>query len=98
MTHKKSRKEWVLFLYVVGMTPAANRALANVRKICEEYLEGAYSLEVVDLAVHPALAEERQIFAVPTLVRQFPSPLRKVIGDMADIEKVIMGLDIRTAA
>jgi circadian clock protein KaiB len=95
---RKIREKWILFLYIAGMTPAAKRALANVRTICEEHLKGDYSLEVIDLIDHPALAEDQQIFAVPTLVRQLPPPLRKIIGDMADSEKVVVGLDIQAVA
>jgi circadian clock protein KaiB len=89
-------ERWVLYLYIAGMTPAANRALANIRAICEEHLQGQYSIDVIDLLEKPALAEGHQIFAVPTLVRQLPTPLRKIIGDLADSEKVLVGLDIRT--
>jgi circadian clock protein KaiB len=76
------------------MTPAARRALGNIKVICEEHLHGKYSLEVVDLMEQPALAETHQIFAVPTLVRQVPPPLRKIIGDLADSEQVLMGLEL----
>jgi circadian clock protein KaiB len=92
-----SNERWVLSLYVAGMTPAARRALSNIKAICEQHLEGRYSLEVIDLLERPALAEGNQIFAVPTLVRQLPEPLRKIIGDLADTGKVLVGLDIQTA-
>jgi circadian clock protein KaiB len=90
-------ERWILFLYVAGMTPAAKRALSNIQALCEEHLKGQYTLEVIDLLERPALAEGHQIFAVPTLVRQLPEPLRKIVGDLADVEKVLVGLDIRTA-
>jgi len=91
-------EKWILFLYVAGMTPAARRALANISAICEAHLKEQYTLEIIDLLERPALAEGHQIFAVPTLVRQIPEPLRKIIGDLADSEKVIVGLDIRSSA
>jgi circadian clock protein KaiB len=98
MTLQDPDERWILFLYVAGMTPAAKRALNNIKAICHEYLEGQYTLEVIDLLERPALAEGHQVFAVPTLVRQLPEPLRKIIGDLADSEKVLVGLDIQTAA
>jgi circadian clock protein KaiB len=97
MTQPDPAERWILFLYVAGMTPAAKRALSNIRAICEEHLEGQYTLEIIDLRERPALAEGHQVFAVPTLVRQLPEPLRKIIGDLADSEKVLVGLDIQTA-
>ena len=90
-----SPERWELRLYVAGMTPAAARALSNLKKICEEHLEGRYSLEIIDLLEQPALAEGEQIFAVPTLVRKLPPPLRKIVGDFTKTEKVLVGLDIR---
>lgn len=87
-------ERWVLFLYVAGMTPAANRALGNVKAMCDERVAGRYSLEVIDLVDHPELAEIHQIFAVPTLVRSCPLPVRKIIGDLADLEKVLVGLEL----
>jgi circadian clock protein KaiB len=91
-------EKWVLYLYVAGMTPAAKRALINIEAICKQHLQGRYSIEVIDLLEKPALAEGHQIFAVPTLVRQLPPPLRKIIGDLADTGRVVVGLDIQTAA
>jgi circadian clock protein KaiB len=90
-------EDWVLVLYIASMTPAARRALGNIKIICEEHLHGKYSLEVVDLMERPALAEAHQIFAVPTLVRQLPQPLRKLIGDLADLEQVLAGLELHAA-
>lgn len=97
MSDKDSDSKWVLRLYIAGMTPAAERALANITAICTERLDGRYSLEVIDLLERPALAEGDQIFAVPTLVRQLPPPLRKIIGDLSNTEKVVVGLDITSA-
>lgn len=96
MAHEDGGERWVLDLYVAGMTATAKRALANLHAICEEHLEGKYSLAVIDLLERPALAEDHQIFAVPTLVRRMPPPLRKVIGDLSESEKVLTGLDIHS--
>lgn len=86
---------WQLRLYVAGMTPTANRALHNLHKICEEHLAGNYQIEVIDLLEQPALAEGDQILAVPTLVRNLPEPILKIIGDLSNTEKVLVGLDLR---
>jgi circadian clock protein KaiB len=91
-------EQWILRLYIAGMTPTSRSAIANIKRICAEHLEGRYTLEVIDLVERPTLAEGDQIFAVPTLVRQLPPPLRKIIGDLSDTEKVIVGLDIQPAA
>ncbi len=96
MMVETSDKKWILRLYIAGLTPAAERALANIKTICAQHLKGQYSLEVIDLLKSPALAEGDQIFAVPTLVRQLPSPLRKIIGDLSNTAKVVVGLDIQT--
>lgn len=98
MSADKKDKKWALRLYIAGLTPAAERALANIKTICAQHLEGQYSLEVIDLLVSPALAEGDQIFAVPTLVRQLPTPLRKIIGDLSNTQKVVVGLDIKPVA
>jgi len=95
MNDENSDEKWILRLYVAGMTPTAERALANLKAICAEHLEGKYSIEVTNLLDSPALAEDNQIFAVPTLVRRLPPPLRKIIGDLSDTEKVVVGLDIK---
>lgn len=84
-----------LRLYVAGKTAKSVAALANLKKYCEEYLKGQYSIEVIDLLVQPQLAEGDQIFAIPTLVRKVPEPIRKIIGDLSNEEKVLVGLDIR---
>lgn len=88
-------ERWNLRLYVAGMTPAAHRAFESIRKICEEHLANRYSIEIVDLLQNPQLAEGEQIVAVPTLVRQLPPPVRKIIGDLSATEKVLVGLDIK---
>jgi circadian clock protein KaiB len=85
---------WELKLYVAGKTKKSITALKNLEKYCEEYLEGQYRIEIIDLLKKPHLSEGDQIFAVPTLVRKVPEPIRKIIGDLSDKEKVIVGLNI----
>jgi circadian clock protein KaiB len=85
---------WELKLYVAGKTPKSVTALRNLKKYCEEHLEGRYKIEVIDLLKKPQLAEGDQIFAVPTLVRKVPVPIRKIIGDLSNEEKVLVGLNI----
>jgi circadian clock protein KaiB len=85
---------FVLRLFVTGTTPRSARAIANLRRVCEEHLQGDYDLEVVDIYQHPEAAQKHQIIAAPTLVRMLPLPLRKIIGDLADEEKVLAGLDL----
>src|SRR5476651_840075 len=87
--------KYELRLYVAGKTAKSVTALANLQKYCEEHLKGQYKIEVVDLLVKPQLAEGDQIFAIPTLVRKVPEPIRKIIGDLSDEEKVLVGLNIR---
>lgn len=84
-----------LRLYVAGQTPKSLAAITNLRQLCETYLAGRYSIEVIDLLVTPALAAGDQIVALPTLVRRLPPPLKRVIGDLANTERVLVGLDIR---
>src|SRR5690242_8975063 len=91
----KSRPEYELRLYVAGQTPRAIAALTNLKKICEEHLEGRYSVEVIDLLEQPQLARGDQILAIPTLVRKLPSPLKKVVGDLSNSERVLVGLDLK---
>jgi circadian clock protein KaiB len=93
----KVKKEvtWDLILYVAGNTPKSAAALQNLTKYCEEHLKDQYRIKVVDLLVNPQLAEGDQIFAVPTLVRKVPVPIRKIIGDLSNEEKVLVGLNIR---
>jgi len=88
-------KQWELRLYVAGNTPKSMSALSNLKKYCEEHLQGKYQIEVIDLLAHPQLAEGDQIFAIPTLVRKVPQPIRKIIGDLSNKEKVLVGLNIR---
>jgi circadian clock protein KaiB len=87
--------KYELRLYVAGKTAKSVTALANLKRYCEEHLQGQYKIEVVDLLVHPQLAEGDQIFAIPTLVRKVPEPIRKIIGDLSNEEKVLVGLNIR---
>jgi circadian clock protein KaiB len=84
-----------LRLYVAGQTPKSITALANLKKICEEHLVGRYQIEVIDLLEHPQLAAGDQILAVPTLVRRLPEPLKRIIGNLSDMERVLVGLDLR---
>jgi circadian clock protein KaiB len=86
---------WKLRLYVAGMTPRAVAAFDNLTKLCEEHLAGCYEIEVVDLLVNPKLAAGDQILAVPTLVRRLPPPMKKIIGDLSNEERVLVGLDLR---
>jgi circadian clock protein KaiB len=86
---------WDLRLYVAGQTPRSVAALANLKKICEEHLAGKYRVEVVDLMANPALARSDQILAIPTLVRKLPAPARKIIGDLSQTERVLVGLDFQ---
>ena len=85
---------WVLRLYVAGQTPKSVAALANLKKVCEEYLAGKYTIEVIDLLVHPELAQGDQIVAIPTLVRKLPEPIRRIIGDLSNTERVLVGLQL----
>src|SRR5689334_21343276 len=89
------RNRWNLRLYVAGQTPRSVTAFKNLKDICEEYLKGQYHIEVVDLMENPTLARGDQILAVPTLVRKLPQPIRKIIGDLSDTERVLVGLDIQ---
>jgi circadian clock protein KaiB len=86
---------WELRLYIAGQTPKSVLALSNITKYCKEHLAGKYTIEIVDLLINPQLAAGDQIFAIPTLVRKFPEPLRKIIGDLSNEEKVLVGLNIR---
>jgi circadian clock protein KaiB len=89
---------YVLRLYVIGSTTRSARVIHNIRKICEEHLEGRYDLEIVDLAQHPTLAKGEQIIAAPTLIKQLPLPLRRFIGDMSHTDRILLGLDLREVA
>ena len=92
---KATKKQYQLRLYIAGNTPRSSAALTNLKKYCEQHLTGLYEIEVIDLLVNPQLAEGDQILAVPTLVKQVPEPVRKIIGDLSNEEKVLVGLDIR---
>ena len=91
---KVKEETWELKLYVAGQTTKSSAALKNLKRYCEEHLKGKYILEVIDLLEKPQLAEGDQIFAIPTLVRKVPSPIRKIIGDLSNEEKVLVGLNV----
>jgi circadian clock protein KaiB len=87
-------ERYILRLYVTGMTPRSLRALKNLQKICDEYLKGRYDLEVIDIYQQPALTKGEQIVAAPTLIKKLPLPMRRIIGDMSDRDRVLVGLDL----
>lgn len=89
---------WELKLYVAGQTPKSIRAFANLRRICQEHLDGRCHIEVIDLLQNPQLAKDDQIVAIPTLIRRLPEPLKKIIGDLSNEEKVLIGLDVKRSA
>jgi circadian clock protein KaiB len=91
-------ERWELRLYVAGQTPRAITAFANLKKLCEQHLSGRYTIEVVDLLLNPTLAAGEQILAIPTLVRKLPEPVKKIIGDLSNEERVLVGLDLRPKA
>jgi len=91
---KAKSDSYVLRLYVAGQTPRSIAAFANLKKICEEHLAGRYKLQVIDLLENPKLARGDQILAIPTLVRKLPEPVRKIIGDLSNTERVLIGLDL----
>ena len=90
-----AKNEFQLRLYVAGQTARSVAALENLRRLCETHLQGRYKIEVIDLLVNPKLAAGDQILAVPTLVRKFPEPIRKIIGDLSNEERVLVGLDVQ---
>lgn len=94
---ENNEENWELRLYIAGNTTRSQAALSNLKRYCEEHLSGRYSIEVIDLREHPQLAEGDQILAVPTLVKKVPEPIRKIIGDLSNEEKVLVGLNIRPA-
>jgi circadian clock protein KaiB len=94
-TSRTTAKTYQLRLYVAGQTPKSLTAFANLKKLCEEHLAGQYEIEVIDLLKKPQLASGDQILAIPTLVRRLPSPIKKIIGDLSNTERVLVGLDIR---
>ena len=95
---KASSSRYVLKLYVAGQSPKSVNAIANIKKICEVSLQGRYVLDVIDLYQQPQLAQGEQVIALPTLIRKLPHPLRRIIGDMSNTERVLVGLDIRSNA
>ena len=95
LTGSANIDEWNLRLYVAGKTSKSVAALENLSKLCEEHLPGKYHIEVVDLLVYPQLAKGDQIIAIPTLVRKLPEPIRKVIGDLSNVERTLIGLQLR---
>jgi len=88
-------ENWTLRLYVAGRTPRCASAEENLRRVCEEHLAGRYSIEIVDLMENPTLAQGDQILAIPTLVRRLPQPVRRIIGDLSNTERVLVGLDLK---
>jgi len=94
---RQAGKLWQLRLYVAGQTPKSLTAFSNLKTICENHLKGRYDIEVIDLVEQPQLSKGDQILAVPTLVRKLPQPVRKIIGDLSDTERVLVGLDLRPA-
>ena len=92
---KSSKKQYQLRLYIAGTTPKSVAALRNLKQYCEQHLKGLYEIEVIDLLINPQLAEGDQILAIPTLVKKIPAPVRKIIGDLSNEQKVLVGLDIR---
>jgi circadian clock protein KaiB len=91
----QSDQKYMLKLYVTGSSARAEQAIENLRRICEQDLNGRYELEIIDVLEHPELAEEARILATPTLIKQLPPPLRRVIGDLSDKDKVLLGLEVR---
>ena len=87
--------QYVLHLYVTGMTPRSASAIENLKQVCDQHLEGRYTLQVTDIYQHPSLARDEQIIAAPTLIKELPLPLRRIIGDLSDREKVLFGLDLK---
>lgn len=88
-------EKYLLRLYITGITPKSTQAIQNIKKICEENLKGRYELEVIDIYQQPTLAKDEQIIAAPTLIKKLPLPLRRLIGDMSDKERILVGLDLR---
>jgi circadian clock protein KaiB len=92
----QDKAKYVLRLYVTGMTPKSTRAITNIQTLCEQYLKGRYELDVVDIYQQPKLAKGEQIIATPTLIKKLPLPLRKLIGDMSDTERFLVGIDLKS--
>lgn len=93
----ESPAEWELRLYVTGTSPKCTRAVANLQRVCEEHLAGRYRIQIVDLLENPRLAADDQILAVPTLVRKLPEPIRKIVGDLSDTDRLLVGLQLRAS-
>lgn len=96
-TGKTAEERWNLRLYVAGQTPRSVTAFSNLKRLCEERLAGRYLIEVIDLVSHPQLAQSDQIIAIPTLVRKLPEPIKRVVGDLSNIERVLVGMDLQAA-
>ena len=96
-SHRRPTEPWVLRLYVAGQMPASLAASSNLKKICESHLKGRYRIEVIDLLEQPELASGDRIMAIPTLIRKLPKPMRKIIGDLSDTDRVLVALDLRAA-
>lgn len=92
---KQGKTKYVLRLYIAGITPRSTQAVLNIRNLCEEYLRGRFDLEVIDIYQQPILAEGEQIIAAPTLIKKLPLPLRRFIGDLSNIDRILVGLDLR---
>jgi circadian clock protein KaiB len=95
---RPSEEKWELRLYTAGQTPKSVAAFNNLKRLCEEHMPGRYEIEVIDLMLNPRLAKEDQIVAIPTLVRKLPEPLRRIIGDLSDTERALVGLQLRPRA
>ena len=93
---QRPSEQWELRLYTAGQTPKSVLAFKNLKRICEQHMPGQYHIEIIDLMQNPRLAKEDQIVAIPTLVRRLPAPLRKIIGDLSDEERTLVGLQLRT--
>ncbi|HEY3898142.1 MAG TPA: circadian clock KaiB family protein [Chthoniobacter sp.] len=94
----KSSSEWTLRLYVAGQTPRSITAFSNLKRLCEERLAGRYTIEVIDLVKNPHLAQSDQVIAIPTLVRKLPEPIKRVVGDLSNTERVLVGMDMQATS
>ncbi len=92
---QRDQEKYVLRLYITGATPQSTRAIANIKAICEQHLQGRYELEVIDIYQQPGLAQDEQILAAPTLIKKLPLPLRRLVGDLSRSDRVLLGLDLR---
>ena len=97
MSRQRGKEKYLLRLYVTGMTPRSTEAIARIKAICEEHLVGRYELEVIDIYQHPSLAQGEQIVATPTLIKKLPAPLRRLVGDLSNKQRVLLGLDLQEA-